>query len=73
MMNQTLEVQLANARAAVDEHEWLTEKLKDSAREARRLDDRVDTLQSAADKEQGDVESLEGFGLHSVLHTIFGG
>jgi len=73
MKNQTLEVRLANARAAVDEHEWLTEKLKDSGEEARRLDDRVDTLQSAADKEQDDVDSLEGFGLHSVLHAILGG
>ena len=72
-MKQTLEVRLANARAAVDEHEWLTEKVKDSGEEARRLDDRVDTLRGVAEKEQDDVDSLEGFGLNSVLHTILGG
>jgi chromosome segregation ATPase len=72
-MKDALEIRLANARAALDEKEWLTEKLKETGDESRRLDNRVDELEAAAKKEQGDVDSLEGFGLQSVLHAIIGG
>ena len=72
-MNEALEIRLASARAAVDEKSWLTEKLKETAEESRRLDDRVDELEAAFKKEQDDVDELEGFGLQSVLHAIIGG
>tara|TARA_R110002073_G_scaffold74100_2_gene181098 strand:+ start:97596 stop:98558 length:963 start_codon:yes stop_codon:yes gene_type:complete len=72
-MSEALEIRLASARAAVDEKSWLTEKLKETAEESRRLDDRVDELEAAFKKEQDDVDELEGFGLQSVLHAIIGG
>lgn len=72
-MTEPIEIRLANARAALDEQEWLTEKLKETGNEARRLDDHLDTLSAAAKKEQADVDALEGFGLQSVLHSILGG
>ncbi len=72
-MTDALEVRIAAARAAIDEKEWLDAKLKDTIAESNLLDARVDELEAAAKKEQGDVDALEGFGLHSVLHSVLGG
>lgn len=68
----TIQARFAHARAALDEKEWLSAKLKGSREEAQRQQCHVDELAAELSKEQQDVLDLEKRGLRSMLQAIAG-